>query len=84
MLGQQAGFYKVRSGTTETAFAANLSDLTESTIAPGREVKVDGRAAGPVAGFTIGVRREFWLYLLAAAVLLSAIEWLTYPRRWTV
>ncbi|RYE91054.1 MAG: VWA domain-containing protein [Myxococcales bacterium] len=84
LLGQRAGFYKVKAGAVETAFAANLSDLGESTIAPGRELKVDGRPAGAVAGFTVGVRREFWLYLLAAAVLISAIEWFTYHRRWTV
>jgi hypothetical protein len=45
---------------------------------------VDSKAAGEVAGFTVGVRRELWIYLLALVVLLSTIEWLTYHRRLTV
>jgi Ca-activated chloride channel homolog len=30
------------------------------------------------------VRREIWVYLLAAAVALTALEWFTYHRRITV
>jgi hypothetical protein len=30
------------------------------------------------------VRRELWIYLLLAAVMLTAIEWATYHRRITV
>jgi Ca-activated chloride channel homolog len=30
------------------------------------------------------VRREVWIYLLIAAVLLTALEWATYHRRLTV
>jgi hypothetical protein len=84
MLGQRAGFYKATAGGVDFHFAANLSDVGESTIAPAPEIKVDSRAAGEVAGFTVGVRRELWIYLLAAAVLISTIEWLTYHRRLTV
>lgn len=87
-LGQLAGFYKLTTGTNgaaeSTMFAANLSDTAESTIAPAAKLEVDGRGAGVVAGFTLGVRRELWGYLLAAVLALTALEWLTYHRRVTV
>jgi hypothetical protein len=58
--------------------------MAESSIAPVTELKIDGRAAGPVGEFKIGVRRELWVYLLAAVLAVTAIEWLTYHRRVTV
>jgi Ca-activated chloride channel family protein len=92
--GERAGFYELTvpqaasaEGTppdTTTAFAANLLDVTESTIAPVDKLVVDGKPAGPLEGFHVGVRRELWIYLLLAAALLTAIEWATYHRRITV
>ncbi|WP_394839365.1 VWA domain-containing protein [Pendulispora rubella] len=97
-LGERAGFYELTAGDTastpeqpapisganKTAFAANLLDAEESTIAPVPELVVDGKTAGKVEGFHVGVRREIWIYLLLAAVLLTALEWATYHRRITV
>lgn len=87
-LGQQTGIYKVKAGTNgtevETAFAANLSDLDESTIGPVDQLSVQGAQSQPVQGFELGVRREIWTYLLLAVVLLTSIEWWTYHRRITV
>ncbi|WP_437671001.1 vWA domain-containing protein [Sorangium sp. So ce131] len=87
-LGQHAGFYTLRVGAggaeEESMFAANLSAPEESAIAPAAELKVDGRSAGAVSEFKIGVRREIWVYLLAAVLLVTAIEWFTYHRRVTV
>ncbi|WP_437574424.1 vWA domain-containing protein [Sorangium sp. So ce887] len=87
-LGQHAGFYTLRVGAAgaqeESMFAANLSAPQESAIAPAAELKVDGRGAGAVSEFKIGVRRELWVYLLAAVLLVTAIEWFTYHRRVTV
>jgi len=93
-LGQHAGFYELavtpkRGDAPElagpaTAFAANLLDVEESTIAPLDTLTVDGKLAGPLEGFHVGVRREIWIYLLIAAALLTALEWATYHRRVTV
>ena len=69
---------------TTGAFAANLLDAEESAIEPARELVVDGKKAGALSAFQIGVRREIWIYLLLAAILLTAIEWITYHRRITV
>jgi hypothetical protein len=94
-LGQHAGFYelspKPRRGDAPlpaagptSAFAANLLDVEESTIAPADTLVVDGKTAGPLEGFHVGVRREIWIYLLIAAAILTALEWATYHRRLTV
>jgi hypothetical protein len=99
-LGERAGFYELTATpkattaespvpkkddpTATTAFAANLLDAEESTISPAPELTVDGKRAGAVEGFHVGVRREIWIYLLIAIVLISALEWATYHRRLTV
>jgi len=91
-LGQEAGFYRLlRPAETEdqepaelTSFAANLSDPRESAITPVAELSVGESTASAVSGFEIGVRREYWIYLLAAVLAITAIEWLTYHRRVTV
>lgn len=70
--------------STTAAFAANLLDAEESSIEAAKELVVDGKKAGTLSGFQIGVRREIWIYLLIAALLLTAIEWITYHRRITV
>ena len=69
---------------TTTSFAANLLDADESAIEPVKELVIDGKKAGSLGGFQIGVRRELWIYLLLAALLLTFIEWITYHRRITV
>jgi len=87
-LGQHAGFYKLTTGVPgaeETSmFAANLADVTESTIGAAQDVVIDGKSAGPVGEFKIGVRREMWVYLLIAVIIITAIEWATYHLRVTV
>ena len=84
LLGVDAGFYELTAGQETTSFAANLLDASESAISPQEHLAVDGREAGALAGFHLGVRREIWIYLLLAAALLTAIEWATYHRRLTV
>jgi hypothetical protein len=88
LLGLDKGFYKLATpGQAEseaTMFAANLADPDESAIAPVAELRVNGAEARPAEGFQIGVRRELWIYLLAAVLVVTAVEWLTYHRRVTV
>ena len=92
--GTRAGFYRLQppasamasdgSKRADVLFAANLVDPVESAIAPRAELLVDGRKGGTVEGFHVGVRRELWIYLLVAAVILTTLEWATYHRRITV
>ena len=87
-LGLDAGFYTLEAGpqgaTVKSEFAANLADVEESSIAPVRTLTVDGKEAGPVSGFHVGVRSEWWVVLLLLAVLITSLEWVTYHRRITV
>jgi len=87
-LGEEAGFYKLSAGAGSDAatseFAANLSDLSESRITPQAELSVGQKKAAPVSMGTPASKHELWVYLLAAVLGLSLIEWITYHRRITV
>jgi hypothetical protein len=95
-LGERAGFYELdtegaagaagaaAAGPQKVSFAANLLDDEESAITPAEALHVDGKPAGKVEGFHVGVRREIWIYLLLAVLMLTALEWATYHRRLTV
>ncbi len=90
-LGQRSGFYDVTTDPLPggdapqiVSFAANLLDAEESRIEPKPELFVDGKKAGQLEGFQVGVRREIWIYLLLIALILTVIEWATYHRRLTV
>lgn len=85
--GARAGFYELAVDGAEDPpirFAANLSDLDESQIAPQSELELGGAEAGAVSGFSARSRYQLWGYLLLAVLGVSAIEWLTYHRRVTV
>ncbi|MEZ4223592.1 MAG: VWA domain-containing protein [Polyangiaceae bacterium] len=87
-LGDRAGFYELTAQMepepVKSMFAANLVSPDESQIEPAKELKLGGKALAMPGGFTAGVRRELWLYLLIAALIVSVVEWLTYHRRVTV
>lgn len=82
--GMRAGFYRVRAGTDAQIVAGNLTDPDESRMAPRPFAELNGtRATPPIAG-RVGVRRELWLYLLAGALAIVVLEWISYHRRVTV
>jgi hypothetical protein len=87
-LGEEAGFYKLVAGSGADAvtseFAANLSDLAESSITPVAELALGANRAAPVKFGAPGSKREVWVYLLLAVIGLSVVEWVTYHRRVTV
>jgi hypothetical protein len=82
--GTRAGFYRAEAGGKTVEFAANLAAPSESAMKPSPRLTVAGTAAGAVRGFTVGIRREVWVYLLFGAFGILAIEWFTYHRRITV
>ena len=87
-MGEEAGFYKLNVGAGSDAatseFAANLSDLSESRITPQAELSIGQKKAAPVSMGAPASKHELWVYLLAAVLGLSLIEWITYHRRITV
>ena len=87
-MGEEAGFYKLSAGAgaeaVQSEFAANLSDLAESRITPSTELTIGQKKAAAVQLGAPGSKRQLWVYLLAAVLGLSLIEWITYHRRITV
>lgn len=85
--GELAGFYKLNGGADAALlgeFAANLSDLDESRIAPQKELVLAGKKASAASVAPVNLRLDLWVYLLLAALVLSIVEWVTYHRRVTV
>ena len=86
--GERAGFYKIELPKGVPAqsqlLAANLASPEESSILPARELILRNRKSQPLGELNAGGRRELWVYLLAAAIALSVLEWFTYHRRLTV
>lgn len=85
--GELAGFYKLTGGPDDAAlgeFAANLSDLEESRIAPAKELTLGGKKASAVSVAAVSLKSDVWIYLLLAVIAVSLIEWITYHRRVTV
>ena len=64
--------------------AMQPADLARQLQANIASVIIGKQTAGAVGEFKVGVRREMWIYLLAAVIAVTAIEWLTYHRRVTV
>ncbi len=82
--GAEAGFYRVHAADEHRLAAGNLSDVRESECRPRATLTVRGaRATAPRPG-RAGVRRELWPYLLAVALSLLLLEWITWHRRITV
>jgi hypothetical protein len=61
-----------------------LVNADESAIEPREQLIVDGKIAGSVFGYRVGVRRDIWVVLLLIAAVLTTLEWATYHRRVTV
>lgn len=83
----QLGLYQLeilREGEATQAqhFAVNLFTDGESDIEPVAEanLQLGGGAAAAAADEQLGLR-EFWLPLVAAALIVLAIEWIVYHRR---
>jgi len=82
--GTEAGFHRLHSGGSHTLVAGNLGDPDESACAPRATLSVGStRATAPLPG-SPGLRREWWVALLAAAALIVVAEWATWHRRVTV
>ncbi len=58
-------------------YACNLANAAESDL----RVTADGTAKEPVRAGSFG-GRPIWFYLIMFGLLLSAIEWCMYQRRW--
>lgn len=84
LTGTRAGLYRLVTPVGEAVFAANLGAVSESELDPPRTLAIGGAPAGRVSEGDAALGRELWIYLVLAAALVLALEWLSYHRRWTV
>jgi len=83
---RNAGFYTASSSGAERRFGASLlsaeaSDLTAFDDASGVERMSPADAGAPPIGLSI---TGLWKLLALGALVLLAVEWYTFTRRWTV
>ncbi len=81
--GETPGFYELITDQGTTVVAANLADPQESDIQPRSIELADADVADDISDLLFD-RRQLWILLLAIALVLLFVEWLTYNRRWTV
>jgi hypothetical protein len=74
------GVYRVKAGTNESVFCANLLDAAESDITPKEELKF-GKYAKAAATRLRQTSLELWRWLAAAGLGVLMLEWWYYHRR---
>jgi von Willebrand factor type A domain/Aerotolerance regulator N-terminal len=74
------GVYRVKAGTNETIFCANLLDASESDIMPKNELKF-GKYAKAAATRLRRASLELWRWIAAAGLAVLMFEWWFYHRR---
>jgi hypothetical protein len=60
-------------------FACNLANKAESDLRVPEKLQDSPQQSATLAGWLV---RPIWFYLVAAAWLLAAVEWVLYQRRW--
>ena len=75
------GFYHVSDQDNARTVAVNTIDLRECDLRGASSAPVTDTAAQPEP---VAPAAALWPILLWAAVVLTAVEWFTYHRRWTV
>jgi hypothetical protein len=81
---ERAGLYTVNAGGVSAKLAVNVPSSLEGSLAPAKRVLGQAESDTPAAarGFSLGERS--WPLLLLLALVLLAVEWLTFHRRWTL
>ena len=74
------GVYRVRAGTNDVTFCANLMDSNESNIAPQDELAV-GRYAKVAATTMKRANAEMWRWFALAGLVVLLFEWWWYHKR---
>lgn len=79
----RVGIYRVRAGSLDTSFAANLLSAKESRIAPLPVLRLGQGAAVVAQAAVVPGQWELWRYLLAFALVVLCLEWFAWNRRKT-
>lgn len=81
---ERAGFYEVSGGDRPIALAASLLSPEESALVPRTRLQLGKKSLQRVEGLDPRASREPWVVVSFVVLVLSALEWLTFHRRWTV
>ena len=74
------GVYRVRLGTNDVTFCANLLDTAESNIKPREELQL-GKYTKVTATTLQRTNMELWRTIASLGLLMLMIEWWYYHRR---
>jgi Ca-activated chloride channel homolog len=74
------GIYKLKAGTNEVTFCANLMDSNESSIAPREELPL-GKYGKVTATTLRRANVEWWRWLALAGLAVLLFEWWWYHKR---
>jgi hypothetical protein len=83
---EHAGFHTLLGDGAPRLFACNLESALESRLDAPRELRLGGAVVPPAepGRARVGLRRALWPLLVALALFVAVLEWLTYHRRVTV
>jgi Ca-activated chloride channel family protein len=75
-----AGLYEIAIGEKKILHAVNLTNNNESAITPASSLQI-GRSQVTAQRAGVEQNREFWPWLVIAALAVLALEWWVYSRR---
>jgi Mg-chelatase subunit ChlD len=81
---ERAGLYTVHAGAVSEKLAVNVPSALEGKLAPEPYVLSQAEKQVPQAAPSLFLGERLWPFLLTLALLLLAVEWLTFHRRWTL
>ncbi len=79
---RHAGFYEIVAADRRTLLAANVPAADEGHIAP-RDAFLTAASKAPTRSAGSPLGGSPWLLLAVVALMLMALEWLSFHRRWT-
>ena len=86
--GERAGFWTLRTeregAVHEELLAVSLGPSQEAALAAAEHVRLGDVEASAPEPPRAGLRSEIWSLLALIALLILALEWATYHRRWTL
>lgn len=75
-----AGLYEVRASGLRRTFAVNMLSREESNTRPSGSISLGGKGITGTGG-AVRTNKEFWRWLVIAALVMVILEWIAYHRR---
>jgi Ca-activated chloride channel family protein len=84
LVREQAGLYTISAGGVSAKLAVNVPAAFEGALAPAPRVLSDAEQTAPRVARSLLPGERLWPLLILLALVLLAVEWLTFHRRWTL